>query len=127
MTIFKIFGIVTICLIASVILKSLRYEYVYLTVIMAVTVIFSVIFTSGIKETISVIAELSKNSIISDYITVLFKALGISYLAVITAGMCRNAGEESLAKLSETAGKFEILALCIPLATDLIEITRGLV
>ena len=46
---------------------------------------------------------------------VLFKSLGIAFLTHITAELCRDCGENTVASGVETLGKLEILLLCLPL------------
>jgi stage III sporulation protein AD len=72
----------------------------------------------------SVIKDVSEEAEIGEYIVVLFKALGISYIAIITSDICRSSGEEILANAAQTAGKFEILSLSLPLAIQLIETAK---
>ena len=46
---------------------------------------------------------------------ILFRALGIATLTHLTAEICRDGGENTLATGVETLGKLEILALSLPL------------
>ena len=126
MTFLKITGIIIICLIATVALRSFKFEYSFLAVVAAMIVVLTVVFSSSMTETVAVIREMTEDAQLGGYIAALFKALGISYLAVITAEMCRSGGEETLAKLSEAAGKLEILLLCLPMASELIATAGGM-
>ena len=127
MTVLKIAGIILICLYSSFLLKNMRYENIYLPVIAAATVIVGFILNSDIRNIISTVNEISGDSGIDEYMTVMIKALGISYITVITSEMCKSAGEESLSKIAESAGKFEILALCLPMTTKLIEAAKEMI
>lgn len=49
------------------------------------------------------------------YLNTIFKILGIAYLATFCAEICRDAGEGSIAKHVEFAGKILILVLSIPI------------
>ena len=53
-------------------------------------------------------------------VTVLFKALGVAFLAHYAAEIARECGENGLALGVETLGKIEILILCIPLMEELL-------
>lgn len=55
---------------------------------------------------------------------VLFHALGIAFLTHITAELCRDCGENTLAGGVETLGKLEILVLCLPLIGAVMEMVR---
>lgn len=55
------------------------------------------------------------------YIKLLIKIIGITYLAEISADLCRDAGANSLASQIELFGKLSILVLCMPVMTSLLE------
>lgn len=49
------------------------------------------------------------------YLNIIFKILGIAYLASFASEICKDAGEGSLAAKVEFAGKILILAMSIPI------------
>ena len=55
------------------------------------------------------------------YIKLLVKIIGITYLAEISADLCRDAGANVLASQIELFGKVSILVLCMPVMTSLLE------
>ena len=55
------------------------------------------------------------------YIKLLVKIIGITYLAEISADLCRDAGAGVLASQMELFGKTSILVLCMPIMTSLLE------
>ncbi len=57
----------------------------------------------------------------------LLKALGVAIAVEITADICRDAGEQSLAHKLELVGKAELLLLALPLVRELLELAGGLV
>jgi stage III sporulation protein AD len=59
-------------------------------------------------------------------IEVLLKALGVSILAHVTANICRDAGESSIAYYVELGAKIEILILSLPLLVDVISLAAEL-
>ena len=63
----------------------------------------------------------------AQYGTTLIKALGVGMLCQISGDVCRDLGEGSVASALELAGKMEIVALALPLATELINTARTLV
>lgn len=72
------------------------------------------------------IKSISQGSTISEYSTLLFKALGIAVLTQICAQMCRESGESGIATGVELVGKIEILLLCIPLIEELLSLAQEL-
>ncbi|MDD2361919.1 MAG: SpoIIIAC/SpoIIIAD family protein [Oscillospiraceae bacterium] len=65
---------------------------------------------------------LNSTSIPSEYGSVLFKALGISLLAQLSADACRDAGENAMAEKAELAGKVFLLILALPLFEKIAEL-----
>ena len=75
---------------------------------------------SPIVEYIGEIGEsLGADGSLSSAVEVLLKALGVSILAQVTAGVCRDAGEGSIAYYVELFAKIEILILSLPLLREL--------
>ena len=58
--------------------------------------------------------------------TVLLKALGVSVLTHLTANICRDSGEGSIAYYVELGGKMEILLLSLPLMREVMEMALDL-
>lgn len=65
---------------------------------------------------------LDSASLPSEYGLILFKALGISLLAQLSADACRDADENSLAEKAELAGKVFLLILALPLFEKVAEL-----
>lgn len=55
-----------------------------------------------------------------EYAQVMTRGLGIAILTHITAGICRDCGENGAASWVEIAGKLEILVLCVPLIYEIL-------
>ncbi len=126
MILVKISGIVIICLFSVVLLRNMKFENAFLPVIAALIAVGAMLIESDILSTFTSLKELSYDNGINKYLTVLIKALGISYLSVVTSDICKTVGEETLAAISLTAGKFEIIALSLPLITELLEAAKGM-
>ena len=60
----------------------------------------------------------------SDMLRVLFKAVGMGFLAEITALICSDAGNAALGKALKLLASAVILWISIPLFTDLIELVE---
>lgn len=65
---------------------------------------------------------LDSASLPAEYGLVLFKALGISLLAQLSADACRDAGENAMAEKAELAGKVFLLILALPLFEKIAEL-----
>ena len=50
----------------------------------------------------------------------LFRCLGVSLATGVFASVCRDAGEEYLARSAEAAGRCAVLLFCLPLLRELI-------
>ena len=61
------------------------------------------------------------------YGIILFKSLGVCFLAQFAADSCRDAGENALASKVELAGKISILVLSLPLFEEIAQTALGLI
>ena len=75
----------------------------------------SIAICQPLIEYISNIVEPSSES----YITLLFKAVGISLVASTASDICRECGENTIASKVELFGKCEILFLSLPLLKEI--------
>ena len=61
----------------------------------------------------------------ADYIKIMFKIIGISYLVQFGAELCRDCGENSLASRIEMGGKAIILSLTLPVIYKIFDIVSS--
>lgn len=126
----KIVSIAGICIIASVLSKLFESEgreyalYIKLTAAAAVMSAV-IIFVSPIVETIRNIYDRAGAD--EEYLTILFKALGICYVTQFACDICRDSGENALAAQAELAGKISLLIIALPLFNSLADIVERLV
>ncbi len=89
------------------------------------------ILTAAITAALPVFEEvqelLSESGVPSEYVTVLFKALGVCLLTQLAADACRDAGEQGLASKAELAGKLAMLTLALPLFRKVADIAVSLI
>ncbi len=57
---------------------------------------------------------------------ILIKALAICYITQLSADCCRDAGESAIAAKLELAGRAAVVALSLPVFTQLAELVTGL-
>lgn len=126
----KIISIAGICIVASAMCRLFANEgreyalYIKLAAAAAVMSMI-VLFVSPIAETVRNIYD--KAGADEEYLTILFKALGICYVTQFACDVCRDSGENTLATQAELAGKVSLLILALPLFNSLADIVSSLV
>ena len=115
----KICGIALISAICGIVIGQIRKELSFAVKVAGVILIFGMIFTS-LSPFLAEIEGLPAFGNISEYIQIMLKALGVAFLTHICATLCRDCGESSLASGVEFAGKLEILILCLPLISKIL-------
>ena len=119
-----------ICIIASVLCTlfgNLGKEYAVYIKLAASVVMLSIIilYISPLTETVYLLYE--KAGADEEYLTILFKALGICYISQFASDICKDCGEATLAMQAELAGKIALMLLALPLFNTLSEIITELI
>ena len=117
----QIIGTGLCALAAVIVIRDVRREYVPVF-----AAAFSVVVLSAVLPKIGAAASLVKE--LGSYaggerIKMVLKALGIVYLTTAAADLCRSLGEGTIASSVETAGRAELLLLCIPLLRELVDMS----
>lgn len=126
----NIIGIAGIAIIAAVIAAMMRryhQEYAVIISIAAGIVILIEIFVNISPAVKQISTLLSSAGLTTDYALILFKTLGICFLAQFAADSCRDAGESALASKVELAGKIAIVVLALPLFEKIAKTATGLI
>lgn len=77
---------------------------------------------ASVQPVLDLIGELTGTGRLdAEWIQILFKTLGICLLCQITASVCRDAGENSLAFGVETVCRFTVLVEALPLLRELLD------
>ena len=120
-------GIVKVAIIgiAAVILalqfKGIKAEYSSYISLAAGIIIFG-FAVSKLEIIIEGISTLSKYiSVNKDYIGVLVKVIGISYICEFASALCKDAGYSAIASQIEMVGKLSILVMRMPILMSLLE------
>lgn len=126
----KIVSVAGICITAAVLCKLFSdsgKEYALYIKLAAAAAVMSmiIIFVSPIAETVRSIY--SRAGADEEYLTVLFKALGICYITQFTCDVCKDSGENALATQAELAGKISLMIIALPLFESLSGIVAGLI
>lgn len=66
------------------------------------------------------VREMLEAGAAADYARLLLSAVGIAALTGVCAEICRDCREPTVASYVETAGRLEILLLCIPLIREIL-------
>jgi stage III sporulation protein AD len=89
----------------------------------------SVILGTVLSEFLSVISPLKEamsESGASTYADIMLKGLGVAITVKVTTDVCTDLGEKGLSDCVELAGKAEILLLCMPILTKMLDSVKEL-
>jgi len=115
MDILKIVSFSLMVLFVLLLFKEEREDIRILISIAASALLLLLIFPQ-VKSLLYIIEELSiKAKIDFLYIKIIFKVIGITYLATFCSEICKDAGERSLASKVEIAAKIMILIQAVPI------------
>ena len=110
---------------AIIVIRRTNSEIAVLASATAGVLIFGYIIKASLPL-FEFIRELTSESGVSSYFSVMLKALGISMCCRIGAEICRDSGESTLASKIELAGKVSIVLISIPIVKQLLEIAKDL-
>lgn len=115
MNIIGIAGLALVTAVIAVLLRRYNQEYAVVVSITAGVVILVQILANILPAIRQINDLLSAAQLSGEYALILFKTLGICFLAQFAADSCRDAGETALASKVELAGKLCIVLLALPL------------
>ena len=104
--------------------KSGKTEYgIYITVTLSLIIFISVLGRLGtIVEAMKGIGRFIRLD--QAYIGTLIKMLGITYVAEFSAGICKDAGYQTIASQIEIFGKLAVMLLSLPILMTLLNTVR---
>ncbi|MBE6541917.1 MAG: hypothetical protein E7672_05675 [Ruminococcaceae bacterium] len=103
-----LFSVFVICIV-----RDIRRDIV-LPLILAMCVVVFCLTIPKLSSVISFAKECS-DYLDGGYASYILRALGITYITYISSEICKSAGEAAIAGYVETAGRVEIIILCLPL------------
>lgn len=128
-TSYKLFGAAVLAVLAIMIIRKQSPDTA-ITLRLVATVALAAVCIFAIEPIVEYVRELSDTLGNTEKIgvacEVLLKTLGISILTHVTATVCRDSGEGSIAYYVELGGKIEILLLSLPLIREMIDTTLTL-
>lgn len=126
----NIAGVAVIGLMVAIIAQMLkRYNpEISMMVSLCAGILIAMVVLSQLIPAIQQIEELmAKTGLANEYGVILFKALGICFLAQFASDSCRDVGENALAGKIEFAGKIAIVITALPLFQAIITIASNLI
>ena len=120
---FRICGVAVLGAVAALLIKKQSGGQAALVGVVALVRLLSPVL-ARYKEAISSLHAMLAETGWEEYGVLMFKSLGVGLAVKVTADVCRDLGEESLASALETAGRLEILLLCLPLMNELLATIR---
>lgn len=122
MEIVKIIGIGVVALIAIIILKQYKPEFVIYISLLAGTIILF-LSLDKINGIVNLLSNLStKANISNQFLTILLKITGIAFLTEFAVSICKDSGEAAIASKIDLGGKVIIIGMSIPIISALLEL-----
>lgn len=121
MDIYKIVALSIVAVLLITILKSVKKDDFALIVTIITAVILFTIVLLKLESVTSLLESLvQKSGINKEYLTLLLKVTGISYVIELATNICKDAGNSAIASKVEMLGKISIVVLTIPILTSVI-------
>lgn len=117
------YAVVSACIIAVV--RQLRPELGGIAAAVAGMLVFAFAVES-VAPFVSFIKGVAAERGVDGYFAIMLKALAISFCCRMSAEICRDCGEASLASRVEAAGKAGIVLLSLPIVKQLLEIAKDM-
>ena len=120
MDIFKIIFFSISAAFLSIVLRQYKSEYAVGISLVAGIIIF--VYISGyISDIFQYISDLCNNVGISkEYMVILFKITGLSYLCEFSSALCKDAGENAISVKIDIAAKVALIYMAMPIFKQLI-------
>jgi stage III sporulation protein AD len=81
---------------------------------------------SALAPALSFMGETGDTGTLAEYMPTLLKALAVACCTAVTADICRDVGDTSIASRVELFGRAQIVLLALPLARELIQSATAL-
>lgn len=124
--IFAVIGIGVVAAVMAVSLRQTKPEYAMLVALAAGIFITYKIFSDLVPIMAQMESIVASSPVSGEYAQILFKSLGICMLTQIACDACKDAGEGAIAAKIEMAGRVCVLAVSLPLFTQVLSIVYSL-
>jgi len=122
----KYCGIALCALAAILILRAEKSEFAGYVSLAASVILLGAALTTFLPMMEYIKSIMSKTEF-GPYLETLTKALGITLCVQVASDICRDLGEGAMGARLELIGKAEILLLCLPLISELLELAAHLI
>lgn len=105
----------------AILMKQVRPEYsLYITMAAGIAILF---YSAGkLSYLITSLRNIQQYvPVDTEYMTILLKMIGITYIGQFCAGICKDAGYSAVAGQIEIYGRLAVLAVSMPVLTALLE------
>ena len=127
MEIFKVIGFAIIAVVIITILKSLKKDDFALIVTVIASALLLGFLLVKLESIIQLLNSLvDKAGINREYLEILLKVTGISYVVELASNICKDSGSTALASKIEVIGKVCIVTLTIPVLTSVISVVLNI-
>lgn len=124
---FSVVGIALVTTCICVLLKQWNPEISMMAALLCGILIFGIILVN-LTPVLDTIGQLVAGvEFDSGYLSVVLKSLGICYVTQLAADTCRDSGYSSIASKVELAGKVSVIVIAMPLFTNLVQLSVGLI
>ena len=124
---FSVVGIALVTTCICVLLKQWNPEISMMAALLCGILIFGIILVN-LTPVLDTIGKLVAGvEFDSGYLSVVLKSLGICYVTQLAADTCRDSGYSSIASKVELAGKVSVIVIVMPLFTNLVQLSVGLI
>jgi len=121
MDIIKIIGVGLIALVITMTVKQYKPEFTLYISILAGVLILSLLLPK-LEGIVQLLQNLSKKaSINNQFLVLLLKMTGITFLTEFAVSVCKDSGESAIASKIELGGKVILIAMSIPIISSLLE------
>ena len=121
----SICGVGLLCAFSALLLRSKSGELAALLRVGGLVLLTGILVLS-MREPLDDLRALVAEHAISEYVTVMLKALGIAIVCGVCGDICRDCGEGSIASCVEMAGNLLILSLSFPLIREILDVASAL-
>ena len=126
-SILKIIGVALLTTFAVLIIRPTKPEIAMLVGV-AGGILVLLMFMDALGGVVTGLGSIvNRTGLKNDVFRALLKIIGIGYLTEFAAGICHDAGQESMSARVTLAGKVVILLLALPIVSALIDVVVSLV